>query len=285
MRPALPLQDLTIGGLLRRTTSQYPDNLALMLGERTWTYSQLDEAVDVAARRLLACGIKPGEHVGLWADTEPNLIIVYYALARIGAVTCFINTCLTPSDLCKIVSRSDIEHLLIGRGYKEEGFANAVRSLADAGELAGVRSIHYISELDDSCGIARLDAVEPAAVEDLRAAEDAVDSHDTAQILYTSGTTAFPKAVMGSHYSRVNCGIAQAADMAATAEDHFCVILPLFHCFSLSVNVTAACAVGGALVLPKTRHTVDILEAIEVGKCTVMSGTPAILRAIIRSAR
>ena len=283
MTTELPLQDLTIGGLLRRTALQYPENIALMSGDETWTYSRLDQCVDLAARKLLTAGIKPGDHVGLWTDTEPEEVVLYYALARIGAITCFINTCISPSDLGKIIRRSGIEHMLVGWGYQETSFPLIVRKLKDEGAIEGIQNILLMSQEGDTCDFEHYGSLAPSSPEALQSAEDGVSSQDTAQILYTSGTTAFPKAVMGSHFSRVNCGITQAHDMGATESDRFCSILPLFHCFSLSVNVMAACAVGACLVLPKTRHTIDILRAMEAGKCTMLSGTPAILRAIIRS--
>lgn len=52
---------------------------------------------------------------------------------------------------------------------------------------------------------------------------------------------------MGSHYCRANYGIMQARDLGANEEYRFCVAMPIFHCFCLSVNVMASCAVGACL--------------------------------------
>lgn len=283
MEPKLPLQETTIGGLLRRAAATRADSCAMVHGDKNWSYRELDDDVDRCARRLIAAGVKAGEHVGVWCETEPNLIFAHYALARIGAVACFINTSLPPCDLVEMVRRSDIVHLLIGGGCKNLVYPEIARQLM--GEMPSVKSVLYLSELGDAGGFQRLEEVGECDDTRLAEAERAVIPQDTAQILYTSGTTSFPKAVMGSHYSRVNCGIMQAHDMGLTEADRFCMALPLFHCFCLSVNVMAACAVGGCLVLPKSRHTIDLLEALEKERCTVLSGTPAIYRAVMKNPR
>ena len=66
MRAPLPLEDLTVSAFLRRTARRFPDRAALEYKGRTWSYQQLDQAVDLTARRLLCWGVEPGDRVGLW---------------------------------------------------------------------------------------------------------------------------------------------------------------------------------------------------------------------------
>ena len=108
-----------------------------------------------------------------------------------------------------------------------------------------------------------------------------VTPRDIGYILYTSGTTSVPKAVLSSQYSRVNSGIQQAHDLGAGPEDRFCVSVPIFHCFCLSANVMAACAAGACLCLPEGRRTGMILKAVSEGRCTVLSSVPTLFHAIL----
>ena len=101
------IDDLTIGKLLRDTAAKYPDRPALKTREQLWTYRQLDDAADLMARRLLAVGIKHGDHVGVLCETEPVTIILFYALARIGAINILFNTSLKADELAPLVNRSD----------------------------------------------------------------------------------------------------------------------------------------------------------------------------------
>lgn len=281
MKAVLPLVDQTVGGMLRSAALQYPSKNAVEYLDRSWTYGELDAKVDEVARQLIACGIKKGDHVGVWSELEPNLLFLYYALARIGAIACLLNTCVTPDDLIELIRRSDISYLFLGRGCKELVFPQIVKD--NANRLAHLERIVYISERGDSLGIEHMDDLPQASMDEVLEAEALVQPHDTAQILYTSGTTNFPKAVMGSHFARVNGGRTQARDLGASEDDQICALLPLFHCFSLSVNVTAACAVGACLVIPKSRHSIDVLTAIDSKRCSIVCGTPAHFRAMMHN--
>ena len=276
----LPLEDLTVGGLLRRTARRFPDRPALEYRGRVWSYAALDGEVDRTARRLLGWGVDKGDHLALWCEAEPNAIVLLYAASRIGAVTALLNTSLGRTELKTLLERSDIRYLVIGDGYKELDYPALCRGLTE--ELPGLKAVLYAGQR--GCGgYAALEYLEAgmASEEVLAGAEVRVRPEDTAFLLYTSGTTSVPKAVLGSHYSRVNSGIQQANDLGATQADRFCVAMPIFHCFCLSVNVMAACAVGACLYLPESRRTAALLEAVSQGRCTVMSSVPALYHAML----
>ncbi len=280
MKP-FPLEQITIGGLLRRTARQKPRNTALEYGGKSWTYAQMDAQVDTLARMLLGWGVKKGDHVGIWCEAEPNAVLMLYAVTRVGAVAAMLNTSLRRQELSDLLRRSDIAWLLIGDGYKDVSYPQQTFGLC--GELPTLRQILYIGQSGQNYGYTTLEQLHRtiAPPQSLADAEAAVDPQDTATILYTSGTTSSPKAVLSSHYSRANSGIQQAADLAATGQDKFCTAMPIFHCFCLSVNVMAACAVGACLHLPESRRTTALLTAVSQARCTVFSCVPALYHAIL----
>lgn len=279
MRETLPLEDLTVSQFLRRTARRFPYRSAMEYAGRIWTYWELDEAVDRAARRLLAWGVRRGDRVGLWCETEPNTILLLYALPRIGAVAVLLNTSIQRSELAELLRRTEVSRLIITDGYKELSFPALCQGLAD--EVPTLEAVLYAGQSGERCGLDGLEDPDEVSGEVLSQAEAQVAPQDIGFILYTSGTTSFPKAVMGTQYSRVNCGIQQAHDLRASEEDRFCVAMPIFHCFCLSVNVMAACSVGACLYLPKGRRTKTILKAVNEGRCTVLSSVPTLFHAIL----
>ena len=271
--------DLTIGKLLRETAARYPERPAIKSRAAELSYRQLDEAVDIAARRLISCGIKKGDHVGTLCETQVAEVVLYYALARIGAVNVMFNTSLKAAELRELLVNSDVSVLLTGSGYRGVNFPDVVLKIKK--DCPVLRDVLLMGD-GISEDFRHLDSVEPCPEEELAAVEAAVLPSDTAQILFTSGTTSSPKMVMGSHYSRANCGRFQAKELGAKCEDIFLGALPLFHCFSISVNIMAACSVGACLVLPASRRTSVLLSDIRDFKCTVFSSVPTLFFAIIR---
>jgi len=279
MREILPLEDLTVSQFLRRTAARYPDRPALEHRDRTWTYRELDGEVDRAARRLLAWGVKRGDRVGLWCESEPNTVLLLYALPRIGAAAVCLNTSLQRTELVDLLRRTEVDRLIVTDGYKGLDFPALCRGLTD--ELPRLEAVLYAGQSGEDGGLQTLDSLPEAPEEELASAEGLVTPQDIGHILYTSGTTSAPKAVLNTQYSRVNSGIQQAHDLAATEEDRFCVAMPIFHCFCLSVNVMAACAAGACLYLPESRRTAAILEALSRGRCTILSSVPTMYHAIL----
>lgn len=279
MRAVVPLEDLTVSQFLRRTAQRFPDRPALEYLGQVWTYRELDDAVDHTARRLLAWGVERGNRVGLWCETEPNTILLLYALPRIGAVAALLNTSLQRAELAELLRRTEVDRLIVTDGYKALAFPALCQGLA--GEVPTLQAVLYAGISGGNYGFEALDNLEEVSEEELSQAEDEVTPQDVGFILYTSGTTSIPKAVMSTQYSRVNSGIQQAHDLGASEYDRFCVSVPIFHCFCLSANVMAAASVGACLYLPEGRRTGLILKAVSEGKCTILSSVPTLFHAIL----
>lgn len=279
MREILPLENLTVSQLLHRTAQRFPNRPALEYQERVWTYRELDEAVDLTARRLLAWGVRREDRVGLWCETEPNTIFLLYALPRIGAAAVCLNTSLQRAELAELLCRTQVSRLIVTDGYRGMSFPELCQGLTE--EVPILKAVLHAGLSGESGGWESLDDLEEASDDALGEAEGETSPRDIGYILYTSGTTSVPKAVMSTQYSRVNSGIQQAYDLGATEQDRFCVSVPIFHCFCLSANVMAACSVGACLYLPEGRRTGMILKAVSEGRCTILSSVPTLFHAIL----
>ena len=273
------LVNITTGKFFDDACKLYEDRIAINYCGKKYSYKDFRLSVDNFARRLLTLGVKRGDHVGIWCETEPNAIFALFALSKIGAVACMLGTSLQKEGLIDLVVRSDVNLLLIGSGYKDVKFPQVAKEIKD--DVPLLRDIIFIGEESRDWGFKRLDSIKEASEEELNKAEAQAKPEDTSLILYTSGTTSAPKCVMTSHYNRVNSGIQQAEQIRATKEDIFLVAMPIFHCFCLSVNIFASIAVGACLYIPSSRRTVDILSAISMGKCTVFSCVPTLFHALI----
>jgi acyl-CoA synthetase (AMP-forming)/AMP-acid ligase II len=128
------VEGLTIPQVLKETARRYPDHDALAfprLGLHT-SYREFAEQVDLAARGLVALGIKQGDHVAIWATNVPEWVVLQFATARIGAVLVNINPAYRPFELKYVLHQSDSVALFLVAKFK-------IRLLRHAGESAEQR--------------------------------------------------------------------------------------------------------------------------------------------------
>ncbi|MGC3969313.1 MAG: AMP-binding protein [Pirellulales bacterium] len=108
--PQRPWVDgLLVSQALRRTVEQNADRDALVftsLGYRR-TWREFDDDVELAARGLLALGLKRGDHLALWATNVPQWVVLQFATARIGVVLVTINPAYRPFELEYVLRQSD----------------------------------------------------------------------------------------------------------------------------------------------------------------------------------
>ena len=172
----------------------------------------------------------------------------------------------------------------VGGGFAGKDAHNGAgkATVSDSGSPA-LRSLPVLSIAASGAGggFPVFSDIPPAPEEALAEAEARVLPQDTGYILYTSGTAALPKAVLHSQAARVNSAIQQADDLGLTCGDRVCVAMPAFHCFCLAVSIMGPCAAGAMVYIPKSRHTADLLAAVEKGRCTVFSSVPALFHAIL----
>lgn len=277
----LPLQNLTTGKLLKMTSERFAKRSALEYCGQIWNYRELDEQTNELAAGLLVLGVKKGARLAIWVDTHPDTILLFYAAQKIGVVPVMINSDLSVKEITQLLQMVRAELWALGEKYDNAYLSTLFSALSGSMKPAFILSEGTRKE-SELIGLSQLRQAGRKLPQTLLAETmEAVTPQDPALILFTSGTTSNPKAVVTSHDSRVNSGIQQAYDLNATEQDRFCVAMPLFHCFCISANVMAAMAVGGCLYMPPSRHTADLRDAFKVGRCTVLSSVPTMFHALI----
>ena len=249
----------SIGQQLDLIASQYPENPAVTCGAECLTYRQLLEQVDDAAKGLLALGIRHGTHMAVVGQNGIPLLTCLLAGLRIGAV-CVTSSCRLPADaLIQRLRDTDTHWLFDDAPVRRAAAAeNGIRTICMADLETLIRSGEGISDAE------------------LAAAMAAVMPEDTDVILFTSGTTSRPKAVLTTHLSRLNNALSMVQRNEILPTDRFCVALPMNHCFCLTANIFAPLCSGACICFAKDHHSQNVLSTIEKERCTIMHGVPTL---------
>ena len=262
----LPLLNLTIGALLDRTATSFPDRLAVASRHqsRRMTWAELSQAADRVARGLWSLGIRRGDRVGLWSTNCIEWVMLHMGCARAGAALVNVNPAYRSHELQYTLTRSRMKALFLWHKDKR----------ADYGEVLD-RARHGL-KLDLQHTIFFDSPDWPALLDAEGRLPDHVAPDDIANIQYTSGTTGLPKGVMLTHHNVVNNGQFLARGFHYTEQDKVVVPVPLFHCYGCVIGTMSVLNSGAALILPQwTFDARATLQAIHDERATSVYGVPA----------
>ncbi len=264
--PDLPLLELTIGDLLHRTASRYPDRPAVASRHqaRRMTWAELSDAADSVARGLWALGIRRGDRVGLWSTNCIEWILLHMGCARAGAALVNVNPAYRSHELGYTLSRSRMKALFLWHRDKRANYEEILDRARHGLSLDLAHTLYF-------------DSPEwPALLDAEGRLPDHVAVDDVANIQYTSGTTGHPKGVMLTHHNVVNNGQFLARGFHYTAQDSIVVPVPLFHCYGCVIGTMSAVNSGAAIILPNwTFDARATMQAIHDERATSVYGVPA----------
>jgi fatty-acyl-CoA synthase len=264
--PNRPLLDLTIGALLDRTASRFPDGLAVVSRHQSqrMTWAELSLAADRVARGLSALGIRRGDRVGIWSTNCIEWVMMHMGCARAGAALVNVNPAYRSHELGYTLTRSHMKALFLWHKDRR----------ADYEEILG-RARHGLTlELQHTIYFDSPEWGEMLDAEGRLPDHVAVD--DVANIQYTSGTTGLPKGVMLTHHNVVNNGQFLAQGFHYSEQDSIVVPVPLFHCYGCVIGTMSAVNSGAAIVLPNwTFDAHATMQAVHDERATSVYGVPA----------
>lgn len=291
------LIDLTFPQVLDRVVLEFPDQYAFRYTtlDYTRTYAEFRDDVDTFARSLIALGVKPGDHVAIWATNVPQWFITFWAATKIGAVLVTVNTAYKIYEAEYLLRQSDTHTLVMIDGYKDSNYVEIIRELCPELETAEPGKPLHIKRLPFLRNIITIDSrvegcltwedalslAEKVPVEEVYRRAAAVHKDDVCNMQYTSGTTGFPKGVMLTHYNVVNNGKCIGDCMDFSTADRLLIHVPMFHCFGMVLAMTAAMTHGVTMSPIPYFSPRQSLDCINREKITAVHGVPTMFIAMM----
>ena len=188
---------LNIADLFEHAVDVVPDNPALKVLDRVVTYAELERESNKLAHYLAAQGVAPGDHVGIYAKNSAEHVIAVLAVVKIRAVNINVNYRYVEGELNYLFDNADVKALIFERPY-----APIVANCAPKHpQLTTFVSIPDVTDPDNDADISSFGGVTLEDATSDQSAERDFDerSNDDLHIIYTGGTTGFPKGVMWRH--------------------------------------------------------------------------------------
>ena len=267
-----PLLGTTIGASLDETVAAHPDREALVSRHQDlrYTYAELNDAVDIAARGFLARGVEAGDRIGIWSPNVAEWVIVQYATAKIGAILVNINPAYRTSELEYALAQSGCRTLVAAPSFKTSDYRAMIDEVRPNVPTLGSTIFLGTPDWDDLLSDAS--AVSTRSLEE-RAAS--LDADDPINIQYTSGTTGFPKGATLTHHNILNNGFFVGELCRYTELDRVCIPVPFYHCFGMVLGNLACTTHGSAMVIPEAAFEPGaVLECVQAESVTSLYGVP-----------
>ncbi|TFB22070.1 fatty acid--CoA ligase family protein [Filobacillus milosensis] len=249
-------------------------------GEET-NYQTLEGQVTKFASSLKDLGYKKGDHIALIVGNTPHFIIGMYGAMRLGLTVIPINPIYTADEIAYIINNGDVKgvitlDVLMEKFEKMEKLIPNVEHYI-VGETSPAYDVNQSSLSEKAFSFAKL--VQAGSLELDR---PTLYDHDTAVILYTSGTTGKPKGAMLTHKNLYSNASDVAEYLQIGANDRVIAALPMFHVFCLTVALNAP-LVNGATVLIVPKFSPDaVFEITKDFNATVFAGVPTMYNYLLQ---
>ena len=238
---------------LRATFDKQAGRAALVYRGQTWTYAELDAAARRFAGWLQNAGVLAGDRVALFTPAKLPFLIGHLAVMYAGGIPLPLNPRFTREEMRYFLTDSAARAVIVGSD--EQRMIGELASKLPAPPIV----IHEGVVLDPPAATWR---------------EHDLGVNDSCLILYSSGTTGWPKGVVHTHANVASALAALAECWRMTPEDRVVNVLPLFHIHGLAFATHLTWLIGGCLLVEDAFEPRATIEAI--GRSTVFMAVPPI---------
>jgi long-chain acyl-CoA synthetase len=255
---------------LHRAVQRHPHKVATICGERRRTYRELAERVARLAAALQKLGMTRGDRVGMLALNSDRYLEFYLGTWWSGGVVNPVNIRWSASEIAYSLDDCETQIVLIDDRFKD--LADELRTRSRS-----LRTLVYAGDGETPPGMLNYERLlsEAAPVSDARNG-----GRDLAAVMYTGGTTGFPKGVMLSHDNLASSALSFICEGAAHSDGNALLVAPMFHA-ACGALMNSNIMVGGTYVIAPMFTPQGTLQVIQQHRVTHMLLVPTMIQMLI----
>jgi len=272
---------LNLVSVLEHSTKEHPEKAAIIFGENSFTYSQVNAMANQIASGLKQAGITKGDKVALSCPNLPYFPLVYYGILKAGAVVVPVNVLLKGREIAYHLKDSEARAYFCFQGTPDLPMAQ--EGFEGFNETPGCKNFYVItadpvaaSPIEGTATLGQMMGGQPTEFDTVQ-----TEPEDTAVILYTSGTTGFPKGAELSHSNMTMNALGSRNILEMQPDDVHMVVLPLFHSFGQTCQMNAGLMSGATLVMIPRFEPDAVLSAMQKEGVTIFVGVPTMYWALL----
>lgn len=250
---------MNLGDWLAASAVRDPQKAAVLCGNESISYEQLDRSTTALAHWLLSAGCRPGDRVALHWPNSIEMVKLFFACFKAGIIPVPVNIRMKASEIAYILDHSKA---VICFAHPE--FAATTQQAGQG--IASLRAIQTsLDGLDAEAG---------------KTALPSVGTDDPALILYTSGTTARPKGVTHTHRTLMEA-VRMVSNDAPAGLQTILVMTQMAFISSIMAGLLPAVFLGATVVLVRTFEAPAVLDLIESLQCGFVFALPSMVQFLI----
>ena len=246
-----------------------PDKMAVVFEDKRYTFSQLNERVNRLANGLMKLGVKKGERVALIQVNCNQCVETYFAVAKMGGIYLPLNFRAKEKELAYMLNTAEATAIIIGERY-----VPMIKSIQP--ECKSLKHLITIEQKHDDM-LYYEDIIENSPPDDVFTE---IDDHDTTILMYTAGTTGFPKGVMLSHNSFSSYMLENVTPADPEASESNILTVPLYHVAGIQAMMAAIYG-GRTLVMERQFEPEEWMTLVETEKANRAMMVPTMLKQLL----
>jgi fatty-acyl-CoA synthase len=276
----------TLPALIDELGQACPDRPAVSFGDKTITFSNFRMQAMACGRALRACGVMPGDRVGLLMGNRIEWLVACFGAQYAGATLVALNTWYTGRELAFVLAHAEVSTLITVDRYAKSDYGDMLDSLQPwKSTLPALQRVVMLGEVSGKGTIGWEDFLangKQVEVEAIDRVAAQIAPGDLAYLLYTSGSTAHPKGVMLEHEHLLDNTWDIGERLHYGSADTIFLPISLFWGMGCENMLLASWTHKMHIVLQDQFDPAEALKLIDRHGCTAFCGTPNIVHAIFQ---